>query len=99
MMNIGITLTKMGRLKEAEAGLLKALDYCRDIGLKSNEQPIVVELIKLYGVIGNHEQQEVFKSLYAEGMQEEKVASVKRKNEQLKQRSELQLLKRNQEIT
>ncbi|MGB0916535.1 MAG: tetratricopeptide repeat protein [Flavobacteriales bacterium] len=99
LMNIGITLGKMGRLQEAEASLLEGLEFCKSINLKSNEQPLVAELIKLYGLMGNQEQQQFYNNLYEEGRREEETASVKRKNEQLKQRSELQLLKRNQEIT
>lgn len=94
MMNIGITLHKMGKLEEAESELLKALEYSRSINLKAIEQQVVGELVSLYADLDNAAQAQVFKDLHQEGMREEKKLSVQRKNEQLKQRTELLALKR-----
>ena len=93
IMNIGITLHKMGKLEEAEYELRKALEFSRSINLKTIEQQVISELVSLYTDLDNQEQAQIFMELHQEVMREEKKLSVQRKNEQLKQRAELVSIK------
>ena len=88
-MNTGIALLRMGKLEKAEQELIEALTDCREIGLKTNEFEIIKHLIEVYDGMGNKLQLSKFKELLKEGMIEEKRASLKRKQEQLKEREEI----------
>ena len=86
MMNIGNALHKMGRLEEARTQLQSALKYARSMSLRTCEFDAVKNLSSVCAELGLEEESAEYLRHYMEGQKEEEKLSVKRKNEQFKQR-------------
>ncbi len=97
MMNIGSTFHRMGKFDKAKTELKSALNYASSINLKMIEYEILKSLSEVCSDLGDEQQASEYLRLYMDGQKEDKALSVKRKNEQFKQRQmirEIQTTKR-----
>lgn len=94
MMNIGISLHRMGKSEQAKAELKSALNYSRSIGLKFMEYEILKHLSQVCSDLGEEEQSSEYLRLYMDGQKEQNQLNVKRKNEQFRQRQMIRELQR-----
>lgn len=86
MMNIGNALHKKGKLEKARTEFKSALSYARSINLKMIEYDVLKNLSSVCSELGQEEESAQYLRLYMNGQKEEEKASVKRKNEQFRQR-------------
>ena len=86
MMNLGNAYQRKGKLELAKTEFKSALNYTRSINLKMIEYDILKELSAVCSNLGQEEESAAYLKLYMDGQNEEKKRSVKRKNEQFKQR-------------
>lgn len=86
MMNIGISLQKMGKLEQSKKELKSALNYTRSINLKMTEHDVLKILIEVCSELEEHGQANKYLEQYLDLQQEEKKLGVQRKNEQFRQR-------------
>jgi tetratricopeptide (TPR) repeat protein len=86
MLNIGNAFHRMGKLDKAKIEMKGALNYCRSINLKMMEYEVLKNLSEVCSDLKQEEEASKYLRLYMDGQKEEKALSVKRKNEQFKQR-------------
>lgn len=86
MMNIGISLQKMGKLKQAKKELKSALNYARSIDLKMTEHSILKILSEVCSQLEEHNEANKYLELYLDAQHDEKKLAVQRKSEQFRQR-------------
>jgi len=86
MMNIGSALQRKGKLELAKTQFKSALNYTRSINLKMNEYEVLKNLSSVCSDLGQEEESVEYLRLYMDGQKEENQLSVKRKNDQFKQR-------------
>ncbi|MBL4587526.1 MAG: tetratricopeptide repeat protein [Flavobacteriales bacterium] len=89
LLNLGMTLRKMGRKEKAKLQLLEALAFTRSSKLKSVEFDIHQNLSQVYTELGRADESSKHLNLYLEMEKEEKQAALKRKTEQDRQRLNL----------